>query len=289
MDLSIIAIPYLSKDDIVRFVDSIKLHVRSLSYEIILIDNSPNLETYKVVKEKYPEIAIVHNDDNPGYARGMNQGYKLAKGKYIAYMNPDMELLDDCFTPLIKQLENDHRIGLIGPQLQFGDRTLQPTVKNDPTLAAQIIIIFKLHYHLKTKALMRYLAKDFDYDKPQAVEQLMGAFLMGRREVIEKIGGWDNDYPLWWEDLQFCTDTRNKGYLVYYYPLAKVIHYEGKSAAQVQSLSKQKRFNRGMRTYFKKNKPYWQYLIISALSPISLSLAWIVEKLKIKPRTESKI
>lgn len=117
----------------------------------------------------------------------------------------------------------------------------------------------------------------------------MGAFLMGKREVIEQIGGWDNDYPLWWEDLQFCTDTRNKGYLVYYYPYVKVIHYEGKSAAQEKSFFKQKRFNRGMRTYFLKNKPYWQYLVVSALSPLNLGMAWISGKLKVKPRSESRI
>ncbi|MFA6072233.1 MAG: glycosyltransferase, partial [Janthinobacterium sp.] len=169
MDLSIIAIPYLSKDDIVRFIESIKQHVVSLSYEIILIDNSPNTESYDIVKSKYPEITIVHNTDNPGYARGMNQGYKLAKGKYIAFMNPDMELVEDCFSPLIKQLENNPKIGLIAPQLQYGDRTLQPTVKNDPSLSSQLLIILKLHHLIKTKALKHYLAKDFDYSKPQFV------------------------------------------------------------------------------------------------------------------------
>lgn len=288
MDISIITIPWRSKDDIVRFVESIRRQLKGFTYEIIMIDNSPDLETYEVVKQNFPDILIVHNTDNPGYARGMNQGFALSKGRYVAYMNPDMEVVEDCFTPLIEQLENNPRIGLIAPQLQYGDRTIQPTVKNDPTLASQLPIIFKLHHHLKTKSLKHYLAKGFDYNREQPVEQLMGAFLMGKRETIEVIGGWDNDYPLWWEDLQFCTDTRKAGFLVYYYPRTKVIHYEGKSAAQAMSLDKQRRFNRGVCTYFKKNKPYWQYLVVRTLTPISLFLAWMVQMLKIKPRTESK-
>jgi hypothetical protein len=117
----------------------------------------------------------------------------------------------------------------------------------------------------------------------------MGAFLMGKREVIDQIGGWDNDYPLWWEDLQFCTDTRKKGFLLYYYPQVKLIHYEGKSAAQEMSLFKQKRFNKGMRIYFKKNVSYFTYLVISIFSPFSLFLAWLSGKLHIKQRPQSKI
>jgi len=289
MDLSIVTITWRSKEDILRFITSIKRHLTNLKYEIIIIDNSPDLETFDFVKQNYPELLIVHNDDNPGYARGMNQGFSLSRGKYVAYMNPDMEVLSDCFTPLITQLDSNPRIGLIAPQLQYGDRTVQPTAKNDPTLASQLPIIFKVHHHLKTKALKKYLAKDFDYNREQPVEQLMGAFLMGKRETIEVIGGWDKDYPLWWEDLQFCTDTRRAGFLVYYYPLVKVIHYEGRSFAQVMSLSKQKRFSYGLCLYFKKNKPYWQYLVVKTLVPISLILAWIVQLLKIKPRTESRV
>jgi GT2 family glycosyltransferase len=289
MKLSIITVTWRSKEDIVRLIESFKIFVQNTDYEIIVVDNNSADGTPDLIRQKYPAAKVIANAENKGYSGGMNQGLAVAEGEYVLFMNPDMVLTEDCITPLLNKLEADETIGLIGPQLRYGDGSLQPTVKNDPGLLSQVLILLKLHHVFKPKSLNKYLAKDFDYNRESEVEQLMGAFLMGRTETIRKIGGWDNDYPLWWEDLQFCTDTRRNGYKVIYTPSTHLTHFEGKSAAQALTVSKQKRFNKGMRIYFRKNHGLISFLILSIISPISLGLAYISQLLKIGPRTQSRL
>lgn len=286
--LSIITVTWRSRDLISAFIDSMKSNLAGFDYELIIIENNSGDGIVEYVQEKYPDVKIYQQPDNAGYAKGMLKGFEYSQGEYVAFMNPDMTISSNIFEVLILKLQNDKSIGLIAPQLRYPDGSLQMTVKRDPTLKEQILILLKLHHFINTQSLFNYLAKDFDYSKEQKVEQLMGAFLMCRREVLQKFN-WDAEYPLWWEDVQICIDSRKAGFNNLYSPDVFVFHHEGKSFAQVVSLTKQKRFNYGMRLYFIKNSNYLSYLIVSILSPISLLLAWISQMLQIKPRPQSKI
>src|SRR4030043_1349072 len=103
----------------------------------------------------------------------------------------------------------------------------------------------------------------------------MGAFVFSRGEIIKEINGWDEDYFIWWEDLDLCKRIQDLGMKIIYTPKTKVIHYEAKSFSQQMSLEKQKRFNRGMAIYFKKHSGLLDYWVIRLLGIGSLFLAWI--------------
>jgi len=286
--LSIITVTWRSKELIGAFLDSIISNLAGLDYEVIIVENNSGDGIVEFVNERYPSVKIIAQNDNSGYAKGMLKGFEYAQGEYITFMNPDMTISENVFVKLIAKLESNPRIGLIAPQLRYPDGSLQYTVKRDPTLTEQLLILLKLHHVIKTSSLTRYLAKDFDYTKEQEVEQLMGAFLMCRREVLQKFN-WDAEYPLWWEDVQICKDSRKAGFVNLYTPDTFVYHHEGKSFAQIMSVPKQKRFNAGMKIYFKKNYGTLPFVIISIISPISITLAWISQQLKIKPKAQSKI
>lgn len=289
MRLSIIIVTWKSKDDVSHLITSFMKHLSSLEYEVIVVDNASQDGTVELLRARYPEVTVIANEDNKGYAQAMNQGYAASSGEYLVFMNPDMLLHEDSFVPLMRILEEDHSIGLIAPQLRYADGTIQPTIKRRPTLISQILILLKLHHVIRPKSLKQYLGVGIDYTQQQSVERLMGACVMASRNRFESFGPWDQDYPLWWEDEQLCEDALCSGFKILYAPITYITHYEGKSFAQVLSVPKQKRFNKGMRMYFLKNRGIVAYLILLLLHPVSIILAYLVGVLRMRPRSQSSI
>lgn len=289
MDLSIIIVSWNVKELLKGLLESIFVYTKDIKFEVIVVDNSSKDGSAEMVKKNFSQVKLIENKKNFGYSKAYNQGLKIGKGKYLLSMNPDMELTENTFKKMVDFMNENPEIGLSTCQLLYEDKTLQPNVKDNPGLCDQAVILLKLHHFIKPKCLKNYLAKDFDYTKEAEVKQIMGAFTFAKKQVMEKLGYWCEDYFAWWEDIDLCYSAQKNKIIIGYTPISKVIHYEGKSFAQEMSYKKQKRFNKGMRIYFKKYKPFWQYLIIFILSPISLLLSLVVQLLKIKPRTQSKI
>jgi GT2 family glycosyltransferase len=289
MDVSVIIVSWNVKPLLQKCLKSIFDFTTDIDFEVIVIDNASEDASIQMVAQEFPLVDLIASNQNLGFAKANNLGLEHASGNYILFMNPDMELVENSFKTMIDLMANDNQIGLATCQLNYPDNTRQNNIKNNPRLCDQILILLKLHHIFKPKCLQKYLARDFDYFKQQEVKQIMGAFVMTENDLIRKIGGWDADYFIWWEDLDLCKKVQNENKKIIYTPSTKIIHHEGKSFIQQKSLAKQKRFNKGMRTYFKKHHGMLSYLIISILSPISLLLAWLSQTFKIKPKAQSKI
>lgn len=296
MQLSIVTVSWNVGELVCRLLDSIFQFTEGLEYEIIVVDNNSKDDTIKTLKENYAawvdsgKLKIIANDFNAGFSKANNQGLKIAQGKYVLFMNPDMELIENSFKKLVDFMEQTPNAGVCTCRLLYGDKTVQPNVKNDPNLYSQILILLKLHHFLSwLPCLKKYLRKGFDYSQKQYVEQVMGAFIFTRKELMDKIHGWNEEYWLWWEDLELCKTVRELGSEIIYLPITEVIHYEGKSFAQTHGLSKQKRFNKGMLTYFKRHHSMLAYAILLLLQPVSWFLTVLTQLAGIKPRTQSKL
>ncbi len=292
MDLSIIIVNWNVRDLLERCLKSIFVFCQNLDYEVIVIDNFSTDGSVQMLNEMSfhnKNLKTVLNQDNLGFAKANNQGLAVSSGKYVLFMNPDMELVENTLKMLYDYMESHHNdISACTCQLQYGDGYRQPNIKRDPTFWPQWWILYKLHHFWKPRFLKKYLAKDFDYTKEQEVEQIMGAFIFARGEIIKKIGGWSEDYFLWWEDLDLCKRLRKMGEKIIYTPISRVIHYEGRSFAQQFSLAKQQRFNKGMLIYFKKYHSRLAWLVLKLANWDSLFLAWLVQLFRLKPKTQSK-
>jgi len=289
MDLSIIIVSWNVKDILKKCLQSIFDKTAGIDFEVIVVDNASKDGSAQMISQEFPQVNLIASNENLGFAKGNNLGLEYAQGNYVLFMNPDMELVENSFPKLLALMNNDDKIALATCQLIYPDGSRQNNIKNNPGLCDQILILLKLHHLFQPKCLKHYLAKDFDYTKEQEVKQVMGAFTFSHGQIIRQIGGWDNDYFLWWEDLDLCKKIQDLGYKIVYTPKTKVVHYESKSFAQELSLIKQKRFNRGMAIYFRKHSGLLSYLVIKLLSYLSLGLAWLSQILKIKPKTQSKI
>lgn len=248
------------------------LRFSSLVLEVIVVDNASADDSVVMVKTTFPEVMIIANHENVGFAKANNQGLAVATGRHLLLLNPDTEVLPGALEKSLRFMEEHSEVGVLGCRLLNTDRTLQPSVRAFPTLVTQALILLKLHHLL---ALKNYLALDFDYEKTQSVDQVMGAFFMIRREVYETLGGLDERFYIWFEEVDYCKSVKEVGFQVWYLAEARVVHHGGQSFNQMMSLKKQRIFNRSLLYYFRKHHQSTSWLVLWCLQPVSLFLAWL--------------
>jgi len=203
------------------------------SYEVIVVDNASKDGTVTAVRETFPDVRIIANADNRGFTGGNNQALAAARGRYLFLLNPDTKPLPGSIARLARYLENHPETGMVGPRLWYGDGSPQPSRRRFPTLATlftESTII--QHYFPGLGLFARYTLADVPDDQEQEVDWLVGAALMARREVYEQIGGLDETFFMYSEELDWCKRAKDAGWRIAYEPAAEIIHYEGKSSEQ---------------------------------------------------------
>jgi len=275
MDLSIIIVSWRVKDLLKDCLNSIYNKTENLDYEVFVVDNDSKDGTEEMIKQQFPKVNLIVNENNIGFAKANNQAIKISKGDYILLLNPDTKLVDNSIKKAYESMRINNQIGIIGCRMYNPDNTNQPSVRKFPTFFAMFLIMLKLHHLiLNTKTMNDYLEKDFDYEKSQEVDQVMGAFFMINRKVIDSIGLLDQHYFIWFEEVDYCRRVKNSGFKIIYLSDCKIIHHYGQSFKQVLNVRKQEIFNRSLLYYFKKHHPFYQYLGLLLIYPFSLILAF---------------
>ncbi len=285
MDLSIIIVNWKVKDLLEKCLKSIFEQTKNISFEVFVVDNASGDGSVEMVREKFPQVDLTSSAENLGFAKGNNLAIKKAAGKYILLLNPDTEILDNAFEKMVRFMDVHPECGIAGCKLLNSDLSLQPSVRAFPDLASQVFILLKIHHLLPhSKTMYKYLVQDFDYERLEEADQVMGAFMMIRREVFDKIGLMDENFWLWFEEVDFCKRAKDAGWKILYTPEAKIIHLYGQSFKQTLSVQKQKVLNRSLSYYFKKHGTKGEWLVIQLIRPASIVLAWLVQIFKIKPQ-----
>ncbi len=294
MLLSIIIVNWNTKELLRKCIQSIMSNAPSFDYEVIVIDNassdgSADMLKYELAKDQYLDrfdsvtnAHVIINEQNLGFAKANNQGIKRAKGEYILLLNPDTEVQHNCLQRTVNYMREHQDIGILGCQLLNPDKTVQASIRTFPTLSSQILILFKLHNLFPNQTtLKKYHMTDFDYQKSQFVDQVMGAYFLINRKVINKIGLLDEKYWIWFEEVDYCKQAKNANFKIYYFKDAQTIHAKAQSFNQVLGIKKQVYLNNSLLHYFKKFHSIFSFLIILILYPISLLLALLVDFVKL--------
>lgn len=282
IDLSIVIVNWKVGNLVMRLLDSIYKFTNGINFEVFVIDNNSEDNSIQMVREKFPQVHLIANKENLGFAKACNQGMKESGGEFVLLLNPDTEIFDNALERLVLWMRSRPEIGIGGVKLLNSDRTLQASVRRFPTFWSQAFILFKLHHLLpRLNQFHCYFARDFDYSREQEVDQVMGAFFCIRRKLIEKIGLLDENFFIWFEEVDFCKRAKDVGFKVVYLPEISVIHYGGESFAQVFAFRKQKMFNNSLAIYLRKHNSFLAWLGIKLLSPFSLLLAWFVQIIRL--------
>jgi len=286
MDLSIIIISWNVKEKLKENLAALLKSAGGLSYEIFVVDNASADETAEMVRHDFPEVKLIVNKKNLGFAKANNQALKQATGRYVLLLNPDMKVFPDTLSKMLNWLDANHQAAVAGCKLVNEHGEIIKQVRCFPTLADQLAIVLKLP-HLFPEVLNNYLRNDFNYEKSAAVDSIRGGFFMIRREIIEKIGLLDERFFLWFEEVDYCQRVKRAGLEVWYTNSAKCLDYIGQSFKQLNRGVAQKYFRDSMLKYFKKWRPGCEYVVLKLAWPIGLLIAKLGDVMKIKSKTRT--
>ena len=231
MDLSIIIVNYNTKELTRNCIKSVIKNTQHVSYEIILVDNASKDGSCEYLREFFPNLQIIGNSENLGFAKANNQGIRAAKGKFILLLNSDTEFLEDCLPPLLKFLIDTPTAGVVGCKVLNSDETLQGSVYHFPSVWSELIFFTKgIIKNFWDPVTYFYKMRYWDHNQIRQVDCVSGCFFLIRRAVLENVGLLDEDFFMYYEDSEFCFRVRHStDYRIYYYPFYKIMHYRGKS------------------------------------------------------------
>ena len=251
--LSIIIVSWNVKGLLKKCLESIFRNQNDLALEVFVVDNASTDETSEMVKNHFPQVQLISNEKNLGFAAANNQGIKQAKGDYLLLLNPDTEIVGSALKTAIDFMKSNQLIGVCGVKHLNPNGTLQPSIRRFPTFWPIFLTLTKLaRIFPNLPAINKYLAKDFNYSQAQSVDQVAGSFFLIHRQVIEKIGLLDENFFIWFEEVDFCHRVIKAGWQVWYTPNASIIHYGGQRFKQQFTLKKQWLFFKSAIKYFQK-------------------------------------
>ena len=219
--------------------------------EVIVVDAASADGSADMVRAEFPAVRLIAEAENLGYTRGNNLGLRAANGRYLLILNPDTQVVGEGLAQMVAYMEAHPQVGVLGPQLIHPDGAIQSTRRRFPTLITAFFESTWLQPRAPRSVLDRYYALDLPDDAVAEVDWVMGAALLARREAYAQVGGFDEGFFMYSEEVDWCRRMKMAGWQVVYFPLARVIHHAGRSSEQVPAAT-HIRFNASKVRYFRK-------------------------------------
>jgi len=201
--------------------------------EVIVVENASQDGSYEYLCAEHPGITLIRNEKNEGFARGSNQGMRVARGKYVLLLNTDTEVFPDAIERLVRFLDEHPEHGAVAPRLVHRDGRTQRTVQEFPTLKTALFFSTPLErWFPESQELRRYFVRDWDQESSRDVDQPPAAVLLLRRSVLERVGLFDEELWLFYNDVDLSRRIRAAGFRTHYLAEAKVVHHVGGSTSK---------------------------------------------------------
>jgi len=231
MKLSIIIVNYNTGPVTRACIESILKQKLPFKFEIIVVDNDSSDESVVYLRSDFPEITVIANERNMGLAAGNNTGIARAQGAYYLILNPDVIVLPGALENLVAYMEEHEQVGMAGGQLLSPNGTIQASCYRFYTPLTIVYRRTPLGKTMRGKSeVARFLMKDFDHKTVRDVDWLMGACLMLRANAVNDVGGMDERYFMYFEDIDWCRRFWEAGWRITYLPSAQLSHYHQRSS-----------------------------------------------------------
>lgn len=233
-DLSIVIVAWNVRDLLRDCLDSIdKAPPSDLHVEAIVVDNASTDGTAAMLRECYPHVHLIEAGRNTGFSGGNNLGIVASRGRCVLLLNPDTVVLGNALGAMVSYLDNHPEVGALGPQLLNEDGSVQSSRRRFPTLWTAVFESTWLQPVAPRRVLDSYYMRDCADSQAVPVDWVQGAALLVRREVIAQVGGLDEGFFMYSEELDWQRRIKAAGWQIVYYPEAQVVHYGGRSSDQV--------------------------------------------------------
>jgi GT2 family glycosyltransferase len=253
LTLSVITVSWNSGSFLPECIRSVAESAGPLPYEHILVDNASEDDGAGIVERDFPEVGVIRNDDNVGFARANNAAARLCRGRYILFLNPDTKVVDDALRRMIAVMEARPDIGALGPKLLNADlRWSRDMGYRVPTLRTVVNEFLGLSQLVPYPRLVPGIVRSRDFDGLEDCGWVSGAAFMVSRALLEQ-ELWNEDIFFFGEDIEYCDRIRKRGWSVCATADARIIHYSGQSMSK-QSVEFLAGRSSGIAMYLKKTQ-----------------------------------
>lgn len=252
-DLSTIIVTWNSAKEIVDCLESVSEHARGFDMETFVVDNASQDNTVALIRERFPAITLLVNDQNLGFATANNQAIEIASGRILLLLNPDTIVHRQAVQTMVDYLDSHPSVGIVGPRLIQANGQTQRSCLRFPSLKSVLVGYV---------CGGGYVPKDLR--NPTPVQAVSGAALMVKRDALARVGLLDSDYFMYGEDNDVCYRIHQAGWENHFLPTAAITHFGGQSARQVP-VDTYARRHAAQLMFVRKHGRSWEYSALARL------------------------
>jgi GT2 family glycosyltransferase len=264
--ISIVTVSFNTVDVLDRCLRAVRASEMRLPIEVIVIDNNSWDGSADRVASEFPEVKLIRNGYNAGFAKACNQGIRIAAGRYILLLNSDVEVSRTVLEKMVEFMDAHPETGIAGCKLENQDGSIQASVRDFPSLRSEFFGALLLDRLFPSNPVIgSYRKRNIDWKNATEVDQVSGAFFMVRREAMEQAGILDERFFIYYEEVDWCLRIKQAGWSVMYVPQCQALHHGGCSANQFKAFP----YIEGARSkiqYFRKHSGAVKTLVVQMLA-----------------------
>jgi GT2 family glycosyltransferase len=231
-DLSIAIVSYNTKEVLLDCLRSVHTHTTAIAYEVIVVDNDSHDGTVAALKDAFPAMRIIENADNRGFAKAVNQAVAVSHGRHVLLLNSDTIVRDQALATMVAYLDDHHDVGAVSCKQWTGDGHLNQTCFPFPSIRDHLFYSALFQQLAPTMQAAAAATHAVDCTQSQDVDWANGACLMVRRSVLLELGGLDEEFFMYFEDVDLCRRLHQQGYRIHHIAEAEIVHFIGCSSGR---------------------------------------------------------
>ncbi|MDJ0702266.1 MAG: glycosyltransferase family 2 protein [Leptolyngbyaceae cyanobacterium MO_188.B28] len=256
--VSIILVNYNGSNVVLNCLKSLRQYLVSVPYEIIVVDNCSTDKSADLIEQTFTDIKLIRLDKNLGFGAGNNLGVKNASGDILFLLNTDTLFKDDILPRLLSLLESDQHIGIVGPRLLNADGSFQLSTAEEIGIMGEFRTLKQVRKYRNSKERTELAIA---FGQTQTVDIVVGAALLIRKVTFEKVGGFDENFFMYFEESDLCQRVRDLGLKVVYTPEVSLVHIGGYSVGKEPNRMALE-YRRSQLYYYQKHRPVWEQIIL---------------------------
>lgn len=254
VDLSIIIVNWNTRDLLSRCLNAIYSNLDEVVAEVLVVDNASTDGSQAFLRLEYPQVRLIQNDANVGFAAANNAGMQEAKGRYYLLLNTDTFVHPGAVESLVRFMDEHQDAGAGGCRLYYADGSLQRSCTAFPTISTELWQALWLdRVFPKSTVFGKYWMSYWDYNDAREVDSVIGACLILRREAINEVGPFDESYFMYSEEVDLCYRLKQAGWKVRYTPKATATHIWGGTSKRIQEETTFLRLYKSRMIFFRKH------------------------------------
>lgn len=270
MDISVIIVNFNTKNLLRNCLNSVFKTIKDISFEVLVVDNASQDGSLAMLRKEFPEVQVIENSKNRGFAAANNQALALMKGRYALLLNTDTVLKENAVYELFSFMETHPEVAMASGQLLNADGSKQNSIANFPSL---LTLLFNVPF-LEMIFPQKYPSKRYPHKNPIEIDSGIGACLLVRQKAIEQVGPFDERYFFFFEETDWALQMKMAGWKIFHVPTAYIYHLQGQSIGH--DIRPRLEFYRSRYQFFRKWKPGSFYILAVSIIIVRLMINWLL-------------